>query len=89
MVLLCVGFHAEFFSRAMPHFGQSPGLSEATPGHIGQKYFWAEAAVCADSLPEQQSWLRISTLLPQHGLAVCLASGELLKNVFRQCSLQK
>ena len=23
----------------MPHFGQSPGLSDSTPGHIGQKYF--------------------------------------------------
>jgi hypothetical protein len=22
----------------MPHFGQSPGLSDSTPGHIGQKY---------------------------------------------------
>ena len=23
----------------MPHFGQSPGSSDSTPGHIGQKYF--------------------------------------------------
>jgi hypothetical protein len=27
----------------MPHFGQSPGLSDSTPGHIGQKYFAAAA----------------------------------------------
>ena len=26
-------------SRAMPHFGQAPGRSDSTPGHIGQKYF--------------------------------------------------
>jgi hypothetical protein len=25
----------------MPHFGQSPGLSDSTPGHMGQKYFAA------------------------------------------------
>ena len=24
-------------SRAMPHFGQLPGTSLSTPGHIGQK----------------------------------------------------
>jgi hypothetical protein len=23
----------------MPHFGQKPGESLSTPGHIGQKYF--------------------------------------------------
>jgi hypothetical protein len=23
----------------MPHFGQSPGWSDSTPGHIGQQYF--------------------------------------------------
>jgi hypothetical protein len=23
----------------MPHFGQSPGVSLSTPGHMGQKYF--------------------------------------------------
>jgi hypothetical protein len=28
-----------FLSNAIPHFGQSPGLSDSTPGHIGQKYF--------------------------------------------------
>jgi hypothetical protein len=22
----------------MPHLGQSPGFSDSTPGHIGQKY---------------------------------------------------
>jgi hypothetical protein len=27
----------------MPHFGQVPGLSLATPSHIGQKYFAAAA----------------------------------------------
>jgi hypothetical protein len=34
--------HAGFRSNAMPHFGQSPGLSDSTPGHIGQKYFAAD-----------------------------------------------
>jgi hypothetical protein len=33
------GCHAGFRSKAMPHFGQSPGWSDSTPGHIGQKYF--------------------------------------------------
>jgi hypothetical protein len=28
-----------FRSSAMPHFGQVPGESLSTPGHIGQKYF--------------------------------------------------
>jgi len=28
-------------SSAIPHFGQVPGLSDSTPGHIGQKYFAA------------------------------------------------
>jgi hypothetical protein len=27
-----------FRSKGIPHFGQSPGLSEVTPEHIGQKY---------------------------------------------------
>lgn len=31
-----------FCSSAIPHFGQSPGLSDTTPGHIGQKYFAAD-----------------------------------------------
>ena len=35
------GFHAGLRSSAIPHFGQSPGLSDSTPGHIGQKYFAA------------------------------------------------
>jgi RNA polymerase sigma factor (sigma-70 family) len=29
---------AGFLSSAMPHLGQSPGLSDSTPAHIGQKY---------------------------------------------------
>jgi hypothetical protein len=31
--------HAGLRSSAMPHFGQSPRLSDSTPAHIGQKYF--------------------------------------------------
>jgi hypothetical protein len=47
-----------FRSSAMPHFGQSPGLSDSTPGHIGQKYFapadgfTSSSAVC----PPQQDF---------------------------------
>jgi hypothetical protein len=29
----------------MPHLGQSPGSSLATPGHIGQMYFAAAGGV--------------------------------------------
>jgi hypothetical protein len=40
MTLPAVGAtHAGFRSNGMPHFGQSPGLSDSTPGHIGQQYF--------------------------------------------------
>jgi hypothetical protein len=39
------GTQAWFRSRAIPHFGQSPGLSLTTPSHIGQKYF-ADLAGC-------------------------------------------
>jgi hypothetical protein len=37
----------------MPHFGQLPGVSLSTPGHIGQKYF-AEEAGEGLSAPWQQ-----------------------------------
>lgn len=37
-------------SSRMPHFGQSPGVSDSTPGHIGQKYFaFAEGSTGAPS----------------------------------------
>ncbi len=29
---------ARFRSRAIPHFGQAPGLSDSTPGHMGHMY---------------------------------------------------
>ena len=32
------GPKAGFLSSAMPHFGQLPGRSDSTPGHMGQKY---------------------------------------------------
>ena len=32
-------FQVGLRSRAMPHFAQTPGLSDSMPGHIGQKYF--------------------------------------------------
>ena len=28
-----------FLSNAIPHFGQTPGLTDSMPGHISQKYF--------------------------------------------------
>jgi hypothetical protein len=31
----------------MPHLGQSPGFSDSTPGHIGQKYLAADAGMTA------------------------------------------
>jgi hypothetical protein len=37
----------------MPHFGQMPGESLSTPGHIWQKYFAEDAGVTV-SLPWQQ-----------------------------------
>ena len=37
----CAGFR----SSAIPHFRQSPGLSETTPSHIGRKYAAVGAAV--------------------------------------------
>ena len=42
-----------FRSRGMPHFGQWPGESLTTPGHIGQKNF-AEEAGEIFSAPWQQ-----------------------------------
>ena len=45
-----------FRSSAMPHFGQMPGESLSTPGHIGQKYFAEDAGVTV-SLPWQQQGL--------------------------------
>jgi hypothetical protein len=44
---LAGGFHAGLRSRAMPHFGQSPEVSDSTPGHIGQKYLAATEGVTA------------------------------------------
>jgi hypothetical protein len=38
------GFHRGFRSSAMPHFGHAAGLSDSTPGHIGQMYLAAEGA---------------------------------------------
>ncbi len=38
----------------MPHFGQSPGLSDSTPGHIGQKYFVSEDGLTSASA--EWSW---------------------------------
>ena len=46
-MVFAAGFHAEFSSSAMPHFGHAPGLSDSTPGHIGQKYFAAAEGVTA------------------------------------------
>jgi hypothetical protein len=43
----------EFRSSAMPHFGQLPGDSLSTPGHMGQKYF-AEVAGGGFSAPWPQ-----------------------------------
>jgi hypothetical protein len=50
-------------SNAMPHFGQSPGLSDSMPGHIGQKYRAAEEPCTAfvsrgsaASCPHPQQW---------------------------------
>jgi hypothetical protein len=40
----------------MPHFGQSPGLSDSTPGHIGQKYFAAEAGFTSPWVSLQHAW---------------------------------
>ena len=43
----------------MPHFGQSPGTSETTPSHIGQKYFAEDFGEGALASPPQQwceSW---------------------------------
>jgi hypothetical protein len=37
----------------MPHFGQSPGLSDSTPGHIGQKYFARADGVTFSPWPQQ------------------------------------
>ena len=37
-MVLAAGFHDGFLSRAMPHLGHAPGLSDSTPGHMGQKY---------------------------------------------------
>jgi hypothetical protein len=33
----------------MPHFGQSPGFSDSTPGHIGQKYFAVDGGFTSPS----------------------------------------
>jgi hypothetical protein len=41
--------HAGFRSKAIPHFGHSPGSSDSTPGHIGQKYFAAEDGATASA----------------------------------------
>jgi hypothetical protein len=44
-------FHAGFFSKAIPHFAQSPAVSDSTPGHIGQKYRAAVEGVTAACSP--------------------------------------
>ncbi len=49
MVLAAAAIQAGLRSRAMPHFGQSLGCSDSTPGHIGQKYFAAAAGFIAAS----------------------------------------
>jgi hypothetical protein len=41
----------------MPHFGQLPGESLSTPGHIGQKYFAVEAGVTVSAPWWQQGLL--------------------------------
>jgi hypothetical protein len=38
----------------MPHFGQMPGLSDSTPGHIGQKYFAVAEGFTGGCSPLQQ-----------------------------------
>jgi hypothetical protein len=38
----------------MPHFGQVPGESLSTPGHIGQKYFAVEAGATVSAPGRQQ-----------------------------------
>jgi hypothetical protein len=64
MVLL-FGFHMGFRSRAIPHFGQSPGLSDSTPGHIGQKYFAPEAGFTSVSVlwPPQQVFFSLESIM--------------------------
>ena len=52
MTLLAAGeTQAGFRSKAIPHFGQSPGSSDSTPGHIGQKYFAPAAGMTAAGPP--------------------------------------
>jgi hypothetical protein len=38
----------------MPHFGQMPGESLSTPGHIGQKYFPVEEEATVSAPWRQQ-----------------------------------
>jgi len=48
MVLPVSGaIHAGFLSNAMPHFVQSAGLSDVTPGHIGQMNLAPEEGISA------------------------------------------
>ena len=56
MVVRAAGRHAGFRSRAMPHFGQSPGPSETTPSHIGQKYFAEDDFVEGALASPLQQW---------------------------------
>jgi len=48
MVACLAVLKAGLRSSRMPHFGQSPGLSDSTPSHIGQKYL-AEAEGVTES----------------------------------------
>ena len=47
-------FQVGFRSRIMPHLGQSPGVADSTPGHIGQKNFAPDEGWIASE--ESCSW---------------------------------
>jgi hypothetical protein len=95
-MVLAADFQVGFRSSAMPHFEQSPGLSDSMPGHIGQKYLASAAGVtaaCSWDFPPQQDGVAVGGagafgLLPQQ--LPPAGSGEVgERNFSRQCSLQK
>ena len=54
-------FHAGLRSKSIPQMGQAPGLSEATPGHIGQMYFATTGGEAGDDPPVPQQSLAVFT----------------------------
>lgn len=81
-------FQVGLRSRAMPHFAQTPGLSDSMPGHIGQKYFCVARrprirAAVATFTARVRLWHRLSLRFRPSAACVLVSFVRVVRSVHR------